>query len=669
MYFSGNKLKLCVKNLKDVTRAFFRLIPRNLKMSAWLFIYMLVVYSILRVGFYLVNLDFYSDVTFYEIAHALVSGIRFDIAALLMLNLPLLVLFNLPIKFEKLKHSNQFFFIIFCLLNLLGIGLNIADYAYYPTIQRRLLFEPYTEIPDLIRMVPGLFKHYTLLILAFVASVVSFVWISLKFSRRIRKRLSPDFSYLKSSIGLVLAIVLTIIGIRGGLQLKPLRQTNAFFSDNRPLGYLVLNSTYTVIRCYFQYTFPEYNFYSQEESSSIIKELVKSDDEEMIDNQYPFLRIKTPVQPMQKKNVVVFIMESWSAEYIGSITGWESDTPFFDSLAKKSILYTNFLACGQRSIEAVPSILASLPAVFPSSIIGSRAEINKIRGLGSILNEHGYTTSFHHGAARGSMGFDAFVPSAGFLNYYGKEEFVGYADSLYDGTWGIFDEPFFIDAANKMNSFNQPFCSVIFSLSSHDPFRIPHNRIKQFSKFKGETDFQIAMRYSDFSLSKFFEYAEKQNWYNNTIFVITADHTIYTARNDVYSSFHIPLLIFDPSNTQNKIDPKVGTHVDILPTILDLLHVPTIHASMGKSLLDETKAGFGATTFYPNFLFFSDSSLYVDDFEKKREFFPSFRATSAKDNSLQNHLKESDEMQRKLKAYVQSASRAVNQDFIYKKVK
>ena len=630
---------------------------------------MLIIYSILRGGFLIVNRDFYLDITFYEIVHAFAFGIRFDIAALLMLNLPLLVLFNLPIKFEKVKYSNHFFFILFCLFNLLGICLNIADFAYYPTIQRRLLFEPYTEIPDLIRMVPGLFKNYTPLIVAFITSVVLYVWLSLKFSRRISKSISSDFSYLKSAIGLILVILLTIIGIRGGLQLKPLRQTNAFFSDNRPLGYLVLNSTYTVIRCYFQYTFPEYNFYSQEESSSITKELLKSDDEEMIDGNYPFLRIKKPTQPMQKKNVVLFIMESWSAEYIGSITGWESNTPFFDSLAKKSILYTNFLACGQRSIEAVPSILASLPAVFPSSIIGSRAEINKIRGLGSILNEHGYTTSFHHGAASGSMGFDAFVPSAGFLNYYSKEEFVGYADSLFDGTWGIFDEPFFIDAANKMNSFKKPFCSVIFSLSSHDPFKIPHYREIQFSKFKSETDFQIAMRYSDYSLSKFFEYAEKQSWYNNTIFVITADHTVYTARNDVYSSFHIPLLIFDPSNTQSKIDPKVGTHVDILPTILDLLNIPTIHASMGKSLLDKSKAGFGATTFYPTFLFFNDTSLYVDDFEKRREYFPSFKATLPKNEALQNHLIESDEMRRKLRAYVQSASRAVNQDFIYKKVK
>ncbi len=631
--------------------------------------FLLSLYSLLRVGFYVVNKDFYLDASTYEIFDAFFAGIRFDIAALLMLNLPIIILYNLPIKFEKVKFSRHIFFMLFCLLNLLGIGLNIADYAYYPTIQRRLLFEPYTEIPDLIRMVPGLFKNYTPLIIGFLASLVAFILLSLKLVKTISKRLKQNFSYLASSITLVVIIVLTIIGIRGGLQLKPLRQTNAFFSDNRPLGYLVLNSTYTVIRCYFQYTFPEYNFYSQEESAQIMQELLKSNDEEMLDKNYPFLRIKKPVEPFQKKNVVLFIMESWSAEYIGSITGWESDTPFFDSLAKKSILYTNFLANGQRSIEAVPSILASLPAVFPSSIIGSRAEINKIRGLGSILNEHGYTTSFHHGAAKGSMGFDAFVPSAGFLNYFGKEEFAGYADSLYDGIWGIFDEPFFLDAAKKMNSFKPPFCSVIFSLSSHDPFKIPRNRKDLFSKYKGKTDFQIAMHYSDFSLSKFFEYAQKQSWYNNTIFIITADHTIYTARNDVFSSFHIPLLIFDPSNEVQKIDSKMGTHVDILPTIIDLLHVPTIHASMGKSLLDDSLSGFGATTFYPTFLFFNDSSLYVDDFEKRREFYPRFKEASAKNNLFKSHVNESDEMQRKLKAYVQAASRAVNQDYIYKQTK
>ncbi|MEW6655236.1 MAG: LTA synthase family protein, partial [Bacteroidota bacterium] len=320
-------------------------------------------------------------------------------------------------------------------------------------------------------------------------------------------------------------------------------------------------------------------------------------------------------------------MESWSAEYIGSISGLESSAPFFDSLANKGTLFTNFLANGQRSIEAVPSILASLPAVFPSSIIGSRVEINKIRGLGSILLEHGYTTSFHHGAASGSMGFDAFVPSAGFLNYYSKSEFTNYADSLFDGAWGIFDEPFFLDAANKINQFNEPFCTVIFSLSPHDPFKIPNNRKPLFDKYKNGTDFQAAMRYSDFSIQKFFEFAEKQNWYKNTVFIITGDHTFYTARNDIFSSFHIPLLIFDPADLSRKRNSKVGTHVDILPTILDLLNIPTVHASMGRSLLDEKLKGFGAMTFFPNFLFFDDKSVYLDDFEKRKEFYANYKFT------------------------------------------
>ncbi|KAF0152442.1 MAG: putative sulfatase [Ignavibacteria bacterium] len=630
--------------------------------------FMLAVYTALRAGFFLYNSDFYQDVPAHQILYAFVSGIRFDIAALMMINLPVLILYNMPIRLNKVRLNSHFFFVFFCFLNLLGIGLNIADYAYYPTIQRRLLFEPFTETLDLIRMFPGLFKNYAQLILAFFLFASLFVWIALKVCKLVEKKIFTQFSYWRASVSLVLIMLLAVTGIRGGLQLKPIRQTNAFFSDSKPLGYLALNSTYTVIRCYFQYTFPDYNFYTNDESSSIVSKLIKSDDEEMLNKEYPFLRIKKPNQPMERKNIVVFIMESWSAEYIGSISGLESSTPFFDSIAKKGILYTNFLANGQRSIEAVPSILASLPAVFPSSIIGSRVEINKIRGLGSILLEHGYTTSFHHGAASGSMGFDAFVPSAGFLNYYSKSEFTNYADSLYDGAWGIFDEPFFLDAGNKINQFKEPFCSVIFSLSPHDPFKIPENRKQLFAEYKQETAFQAAMRYSDFSIQKFFEFAEKQHWYNNTVFVITGDHTFYTARNDIFSSFHIPLLIFDPAKSVSKKETKIGTHVDILPTILDLLHIPTVHSSMGRSLLDEKLSGFGAMTFYPNFLYFDDKSVYLDDFEKRKEFYKSYKSTDSKYNSYLRNKNESKEMERKLKAYVQATSKAVNHDLIYKKI-
>lgn len=600
-----------------------------------------------------------------DIIKAFIIGLRFDASAILIINIPVIFLYTFPVNLEKIKYSYLVIFILFCFLNLIGIALNIADFGYYSTIQRRLTFEPFTAIDDTIRMIPALFHNYLHLIIALIASIFIFIFFFMKFFKWIGYKES-GFSYKKSFSFFSLLIILSVIGIRGGLQLKPIRQTNAFFNDNRSLGYLALNSTYTVLRSYFQYTLPEFNFYHKKDLITNIQNLVYSQNEKFFDTNYVFMREKVPPKKLTKKNIVIFIMESWSAQYIGSITNGKSFTPFFDSLANNGILFTNFLANGQRSIEAVPAILASIPAVFPKSFIGSRVETNKIRGLGSILKEYGYTTSFHHGALEGSMGFDGFVPSAGFDYYFSKEDFENYSDTLDDGTWGIYDEPFFIDAAKKINRFNKPFCSVLFSLTSHDPFKIPDYRKSLFKEYHFENEYELAISYSDYALKKFFEFAKKQPWFENTIFIITADHTLYTSRNDIFSSFNVPFLIYDPSKFFNKKISKVGSHVDILPTILDLLSIKTIHSSMGSSLLDESKNGFAVTTFYPSFLIFANNDLFVSDFDKKIQYFENFRDTKPNKNIYTKDLFRPKELERMLKTYLQAVSQSVNHDLIYK---
>ena len=645
------------------------LIPNSVKTTWWMFLYLMVIYSLLRIVFYVVNHEFYAHSILTDIIKAFFYGLRFDIAALLMINLPIIILFNFPLNLVKVKFFRIVFFVIFCLLNLLGIGLNIADLGYYPTIQRRLLFEPFTALPDIIRMLPGLLNNYLQLILFFFFSVSGFIYLTFILLRKIKRNQSTDFSYVKSSITFILIILLSIIGIRGGLQLKPIRQTNAFFSDDRPLGYLVLNSTYTVLRSYFQNTFPDYNFYSKDESEKIVEAMIKSPDETMIDPSFPFMRRKEPNEKMIKKNIIIFIMESWSGQYIGSVTGGQSCTPFFDSIAKEGLLFTNYVSTCQRSIEAIPSILASLPALFPSSIIGSRAETNKIRGLGSILKEKGYTTSFHHGAESGSMGFDGFVPISGFDNYYSKATFEGYADSLYDGEWGIFDEPFFIDAAKKIGKFNEPFCSIIFSLSSHDPLTIPKYRQSLFDKYSSETKFQVALRYSDFALSKFFEFAKNQPWFSNTVFIITGDHTSYTTRNNLFAAYNVPLLFYAPGLIAPKVDRKIGSHIDILPTILDLLNISTVHSSMGKSLLDNNLPDIAFNTLYPIFICFSPNGIFTDDLEKRKQFFPDFRKTTQEDDKATSSEEIYKPTQKMMRAFIQTCSRAINNDVVYKEVK
>lgn len=630
-----------------------------------LLIVLLITYSLLRLFFLIVNFNFYDDVTFSEILTAFLIGIRFDISSILMLNIPILVITFIPIKnFNQTKFRNIYLWSVY-FTNILGIVLNIADFGYFPTIQRRMTFEPFTAVEDTLRMIPSLIISYFYLLVIFLL----FAFIFFKVIKKIINKISSveySFSYKVFAFELIIIIIFTTIGIRGGFQLKPIRQTNAFFNDNRSLGYLALNTTYTVLRSYFQYSLPDFHFYSNKDVKSEIKELIFSKDESLVDSNYFFMRIKNPKSNPERKNIIIFIMESWSAQYIGAITGKKTCTPFFDSLANNGILFTNFFASGQRSIEAVPSILASIPAVFPTSFIGSRSETNKIRGLGSILKEYGYTTSFHHGALKGSMGFDGFVPSAGFDLYFGKEDFENFADSLFDGTWGIFDEPFFLDAAKKISRFNEPFCSVIFSLSSHDPFKIPSYKNTLFNKFDDEDKYQKAIRYSDYSLKVFFEYAKKQSWFDSTIFIFTADHTLYTARNDVFSSFNIPLLIYSPIIKYSKKVDKVGSHVDILPTILDLLSIKTIHSSMGASLLDNEKNGFAVTSFYPSYLFFSNNDLYVDDFDKKKQYFKDFRNTKPDENSYNENLTRIKELERKLKSYIQSVTKSVNNDLIYK---
>lgn len=638
----------------------------RIKINTFLFLYLILFYLLIRLIFYLVNAEYFQDTNSVEVLTCFVGGIKFDISAILMLNLPVILLFNLPINLLKYKWVRVALFSIFCILNILAFSLNFADLGYYPTVQKRLSYEPYTMLPDILAMIPGLFNHYFLLILAFILTSIIFIFITSKLIKIIYDRSLYKFSFIKSTAWFILSVILIIIGIRGGLQLKPIRVTNAFFSDKKVLGYLTLNTTYTVLRSYFQYTLPNYELMPNQTAESITQSMVKAENEKLLDSNFIFMRRTNYQGQFVKKNIVIFIMECWSAKFIGSITGKKTFTPFFDSLANNGILFTNFLASGLRSIEAVPSILASIPAVFPKSLIGSRSEISKNRGLGSILLEQNYTTSFHYGARLGSMGFDGYVPTAGFMKNFSKNDFTNYADSLDDGTWGIFDEPYFLDTAEKLNHFKQPFCSVIFSLTSHDPMKLPVYRKALFENLINETDFEKVLRYSDFSLQQFFGLAKQQEWFENTIFLITGDHTIYTERNNLFEMFHVPLLIYSPKDIQPKVISDIGTHADILPTILDLLNINTTHASMGRSMLDSTTHAFGVEIIGPYYVYFDNQYIYLDNFENHTELYDYHAIDFPKNNSVNQNKAKAQELSLKLKAYVQSITRAVNNDLIYK---
>jgi len=155
-----------------------------------------------------------------------------------------------------------------------------------------------------------------------------------------------------------------------------------------------------------------------------------------------------------------------------------------------------------------------------NSIISSSYSINKVKALPVILEENGYNTSFFHGAFNGSQNFDKYCKQAGFNKYYGKNEYVG--PEAFDGKWGVFDEEFLQFFAKEISTFKEPFFTTLFTISSHAPYVIPEKYKNKFPKGKNELHETIA--YTDYALKQFFNTAKKQPWYNNTIFIITADN-------------------------------------------------------------------------------------------------------------------------------------------------
>jgi len=281
-------------------------------------------------------------------------------------------------------------------------------------------------------------------------------------------------------------------------------------------------------------------------------------------------------------------MESWSAKHIKSLGGKLSAAPNFDALAKEGLLFTEFFANGQRSMEGMAAILGSIP-VWKGMILGQGGLLMQTRmePIPSVLRKDGYDTLFFHGARPGSVGFDGLVKRLGFSRHISMEEFE-VNDKSYDGVWGIYDEDVFLRAHETFAKSDKNFFAVIYSLTSHSPYSIPSEKFRKFDKSRPHADFLNSMIYSDYALGRFFEEAKKSDYFKNTIFIVTGDHTEGRSTSDnLYEGHRIPLLIYAPGIVKAGTVDRASSQLDIAPTVLDLLKTNAPFTSWGKSLFDD----------------------------------------------------------------------------------
>lgn len=527
----------------------------------------LLIFTLCRLVFLVFNNDHFYVVYFTDF----LAGFWFDSVTTSIIFLPLVVFELFPNKQRDNKYYQFFLGSLFFLFLLSSIVLNLADVEYYKFTTSRLSASTFTMLSyssDLQQQMPSYISSYWYL---FLIAIILLIFSAFLYKKvQLIKDDSGESSWLKQSIIFPITVGLLII-IGRGIELRPIEPINvtAYTIDqNVPL---VLNSAFTVVKSFGKTTLKEKNYYSESELKKIFNPVKQYASEAMLD----------------KPNVIILILESFSVEYIASINGTGIvNTPFLDSLIGKSMVYTNCYANGKKSIDAVPSIISSIPKVMDQEFITSIYSTNKIESLPNILNKLGYETSFFHGATNGSMNFNQFSNKVGFDTYNGRTEYNNEDD--FDGTWGIFDEEFFVWSAQKMTEMKSPFFSTIFSISSHPPYTIPKKYNNQFTE--GATEKHNSVRYSDFAIKQFFNFAKTQNWYSNTLFIITADHTPASGEKEFQKdmgNMHIPLVFFHPSDSLfvGRNNEVVG-QVDIMPTILDIIGYNQPFYSFGSSIFD-----------------------------------------------------------------------------------
>jgi phosphoglycerol transferase MdoB-like AlkP superfamily enzyme len=401
------------------------------------------------------------------------------------------------------------------------------------------------------------------------------------------------------SVELLLFSGLIVLAGRGGLQLVPITLVDAGLYTTPRFMPLVLNTPFSfVVTAFQQKQEPLYYFSSPEEV------------EHYFSLNY---QVKPSVAPSFKgKNVVVLILESFGQEYTGYYTKQKGFTPFLDSLLRQSYVFTNAFANGKQSVDAVPAILSGIPALTQEPFIASGYAANRMPSLASYFVEQGYQTQFFHGGVNGTMGFEAFAQSAGIQHYYGKSQYPN-KDEDYDGNWGIFDEPYLQYFAHELTKNDNPFFSVLFTLSSHHPYTIPEKYKGKFHK--GYYDIHESIGYADYALSRFFEESKKQPWYNNTLFVLTADHTAHSDLSfyqEGMGMYAVPIAFYDPSGHWKGVDSTIIQHIDLFPTLISLTGGDVKGKFFGRNVFDHTVQHDAITFNYGEMYHYLKDSLQVN---------------------------------------------------------
>lgn len=639
---------------------------QGMKVYLGLLAYALTVYFLFRLAFFLHYRSYYGHLPFERIAFAFLRGERFDLSTLAAVaGAPFLALLALPGRLRR----GPFGKVLLALplpLFWMGFFLLVVDYYFYGEGGRRLSYEIFIISHDTTPYL-GILRTYLGSLLFLVALSAAFSWGWFRIARRLDPEGDPPpEGIVRRAAWLLVFLFVSVVAVRGGFQAKPLRPSYAFADDSLVLGHLALNPVFTVAHTINEGKLEAPRSMPEDEAVSIVRGLVGAPPSAYPDPRYPLLHASGGgmALPVTHPNVVVLLLESWSGKFVGALGARESATPHFDRLARDGVLFTNFYANGQRSIEGMACLNCAIPTFRDTVLIGGSLEENSLRCLGSILKDAGYATIFLHGARTGSFGFDAFSRRAGFDRYWGMEDFAP-GPGEYDPVWGVYDGPALERVDRILGGEPEPFLALWFSLTSHSPYHLPDSWSGRPRPGAVDAELENTIRYADDALGAFFEKVRRAPWFDRTVFVLLADHDTGSFETN-RERFRIPCLFYAPKLLPPRRIDEVGSQLDLLPTILDLAGERVPNHAFGRSLFD---AGGGARVAVldniPLLGWVHDDDLLMADGQKPLALYDYRKDPGEGHNLLREEPDLAARLDRELRAFVQVSKTLILENRLY----
>ena len=622
----------------------------------------MVLFSLFRVGFFLFNHKMFPGVSISQLLIMMKGGLTFDISAVVYVNMLFILLHIVPLEVRYKDIYQEILKYIFYITNGIALAMNGMDFVYYRFVDKRATADVFKTFEHESNNTKLFFRF---LLDYWPATLFTFLaWFLMVYFYRKVKVEKPQnvnkVAYYSINILMIPLIIALVVGAaRGGYKhsTRPITISNAarYVESPRDVA-IVLNTPFSILRTFGKKALVKYKFY----------------DDAKLNELYNPVHEPLKAKPFTSENVVIIILESFAREYIGSLNPgleggtYKGYTPFIDSLINVSLTFDVSIANGKKSIDAMPSVLASVPSLETPYTISHYAN-NQINGIAELLKKKGYYSAYFHGAPNGSMGFDSFTKMAGFDDYIGLNQYPDKAD--FDGIWGVWDEPFFKFFGEKLNTFRQPFLASIFSVSSHHPFKVPEKYAGKFKK--GPAPILEVVGYTDYALHELFSQISKSAWFQNTLFVITADHTNESVHKEFQNNFGaycVPIIFYKPGSDLKGFKHRIAQQIDIMPTVLSYLNFDEEYIAFGNNLLDDSYESFAFNTNGNTYnLYMKDHILEMIDnksvglYNYKEDLFLE-KSLIGKEPELEK------QMEQKLKAIIQTYnSRLIDNNMVIRK--